>query len=87
MSGDLVISVDGMGGDHAPDIVVAGAELFAQKRRDVRFLIHGDEARLTPLLERAEHAKKISQIVHCPNVVAMDAKPELTAQKDAAARS
>ncbi len=75
MSGDLVISVDGMGGDHAPAIVVAGAELFAQKRRDVRLLLHGDEAQLTPLLERSEHARAISQIVHCPNVVAMDAKP------------
>jgi phosphate acyltransferase len=75
MSGDLVISVDGMGGDHAPAIVVAGADLFAQKRRDVRLLIHGDEAKLTPLLERSEHARAVSQIVHCPDVVAMDAKP------------
>lgn len=75
MSGDLVISVDGMGGDHAPGIVVAGAELFAQKRSGARLLIHGDEALLGPILERTEHAKKISQIVHCPGVVAMDAKP------------
>jgi glycerol-3-phosphate acyltransferase PlsX len=75
MSGDLVISVDGMGGDHAPGIVVAGAELFAQKRRDVRLLLHGDEAQLRPLLERTESAKEISQIVHCAGIVAMDAKP------------
>lgn len=75
MSGDLVISVDGMGGDHAPDIIVAGAELFVQKRRDVRLLIHGDETKLRPLIERTERVKKVSQLIHCSGVVAMDAKP------------
>ncbi|MET0546323.1 MAG: phosphate acyltransferase PlsX [Caulobacterales bacterium] len=75
MSSDLVISVDGMGGDNAPGVVVAGVQLFAAARKDVRILLHGDEARLTPLLEKSPAARKVSTIIHSPNVVAMDAKP------------
>ena len=69
------ISIDGMGGDHAPRIVVEGLEHFAQSHPELRFLIHGDEAQLKPLLEKAPTAAPRVTIRHTEKSVAMDAKP------------
>ena len=43
MADRKVISIDGMGGDNAPGIVVEGLERFARARPDFHFLLHGDE--------------------------------------------
>ncbi len=74
----LVISVDAMGGDHAPDIVVHGIEYFLKhqgKNRHARFLLHGDEAKLTALLAKTPQTRQRVEVVHTPDVIAMDAKP------------
>ena len=75
MSDGLVLSIDGMGGDNAPDIVVEGVELIARTRPDVRFLLHGDAARLGALLEHAPAAKAASSIVPADRVITMEVKP------------
>jgi len=69
------ISIDGMGGDHAPRIVVEGLESFAQSHPYLRFLIHGDEVQLKLLLEKAPTAAPRVTIRHTDKSVAMDAKP------------
>jgi phosphate acyltransferase len=69
------ISIDGMGGDHAPRIVVEGLEHFAQSHPDLRFLIHGNEVQLKLLLEKAPTAAPRVTIRHTDKSVAMDAKP------------
>ena len=38
----LVISVDAMGGDRSPAIVVEGLAIAAKKNPDIRFLLFGD---------------------------------------------
>ena len=64
MAKRLVLSIDGMGGDHAPDIVVEGVDIAARRNGgEVRFLIHGDQHRLTALLDKHPHAKAASEIV------------------------
>ncbi|MES1157200.1 MAG: phosphate acyltransferase PlsX [Alphaproteobacteria bacterium] len=75
MSDGLVLSIDGMGGDHAPDIVVEGVELAAQAHPEVRFLIHGDPARLEALLALASAARAAATIVPADRVISMDVKP------------
>lgn len=70
----LVLSIDGMGGDHAPDIVVEGVNIAAQRNSGVRFLIHGDPQRLDALLERCPHAKAVSEIVPAEKAIGMDVK-------------
>jgi glycerol-3-phosphate acyltransferase PlsX len=70
-----VISIDGMGGDHAPGIVVDGLERFAAERPDLHFLLHGDEAKLKPLLAKAPNAAPRTEIRHTEQFVPMDAKP------------
>jgi phosphate acyltransferase len=70
-----IISIDGMGGDHAPRIVVEGLECFAKTHPDFSYLLHGDEAQLKPLLEKAPSAAPRTTIRHTDKRVAMDAKP------------
>ncbi len=70
----LVLSIDGMGGDHAPDIVVEGVNIAAQRNSDVRFLIHGDPQRLGALLDRCPYAKAVSEIVPAEKAIGMDVK-------------
>ena len=67
-----------MGGDDAPAMVIRGIEYFltheGQGRR-ARFLLHGDQAQLAPLLARAPRTRERSEVVHTDKTVSMDAKP------------
>ena len=52
----LIISIDAMGGDNAPEIVIKGIEYFLTHEgegRSARFLLHGDAEALAPLLDAA----------------------------------
>ncbi len=65
-----------MGGDHAPESVIDGAAQFLKgRRRPVAFLLHGDEARIAPLLDRHAALKAVSEIRHSATEVNMSAKP------------
>ena len=74
MAESLVLSIDGMGGDHAPDIVVEGVDIAARRSADTRYLIHGDEARINALLERHPHAKAVSQVRAAEKTIGMELK-------------
>jgi glycerol-3-phosphate acyltransferase PlsX len=74
MGEGLVLSIDGMGGDHAPDIVVEGVDIVAKRGAGVRFLIHGDQAKIDALLERYPHAKAASQVVAAEKAIGMEVK-------------
>ena len=50
MSKPVRISLDAMGGDHGPSIVIPGAALALERHPDIRFLVFGDEAVIAPLL-------------------------------------
>ncbi len=78
MLNGLVISIDAMGGDNAPAIVVDGIEHFLKtlgKNRKARFILHGDEAQLAPLLAMTSRTTDRIEIRHTEIEVEMDAKP------------
>ncbi len=76
MKPSLVLSIDAMGGDDAPAVVIDGAAQFLKgRRRPVGFLLHGDEAQLTDLLKRHPSLKAVSKIRHTTSEVDMSAKP------------
>lgn len=75
MPQSLVLSIDGMGGDHAPRSVVAGLDLVARSARDVRFVLHGDQALLAPLLAEHSHARAVTSVRHADRALGMDIKP------------
>jgi glycerol-3-phosphate acyltransferase PlsX len=71
------IAVDAMGGDHAPQEIVAGA-LLAANEFDADVLVVGDEARVRPLL-KGPGANRV-RIVHAPDSIAMDLSPSTAAR-------
>jgi glycerol-3-phosphate acyltransferase PlsX len=75
MADRKIISIDGMGGDHAPSIVVEGLERFAKTRSDLHFLLHGDEAKLKPLLAQCPTAGPRTTIRHTDKFITMEDKP------------
>lgn len=75
MSASLAISLDAMGGDNAPDMVVRGADIARQRFPNVHFLLFGDEAKLQPMLATLPDLAKVSTIRHTDVMVAMDDKP------------
>ncbi len=76
MASQVTISVDAMGGDHGPPSVVDGVALAAQRHgRAVRFLLHGDERALQPLLALQPQAAAVSEVRHTDTYVTMTDKP------------
>lgn len=75
MSAPVTISIDAMGGDHAPDMVVEGVRLAHVRLPHVRYLLFGDAARIEPLLERCPDLKGVCQVRHTEESVSMDDKP------------
>jgi glycerol-3-phosphate acyltransferase PlsX len=75
VSAPVTISIDAMGGDHAPDMVVEGVRLAHVRLPHVRYLLFGDAARIEPLLERCPDLKGVCQVRHTEESVSMDDKP------------
>ena len=71
----LCVSLDVMGGDDAPSIVLDGAELALQETNDVRFHLYGDESLIKSQLTKHPLLSKKSEIIHCTEVVTSDTKP------------
>ncbi|MCZ8079549.1 MAG: phosphate acyltransferase PlsX [Rhodobacteraceae bacterium] len=71
----IVISVDAMGGDRGPAAVVAGLSLSASAHPDVDFILHGNDAELTRLVEREAPLKDRVTVRHADRVVSMQDKP------------
>jgi glycerol-3-phosphate acyltransferase PlsX len=73
----LTIALDGMGGDHAPDIVVGGAAQAWASDPDLRFLLVGDEQRIEPLVTHHRGLAAAVEVRHTREFVANDAKPSV----------
>lgn len=72
---ELTVSVDAMGGDAGPGIVITALLRSIQRHPEVRFLLAGDESVLNGLLARHPRLKDRIQIRHAPDRVAMEDKP------------
>jgi phosphate acyltransferase len=75
MAGPRTISLDAMGGDRGPEVVVPGAALALQRHPDVSFLLVGNRARIEPLLAEQPALAERSRIVHTETAIGMDDKP------------
>lgn len=71
----LVIALDGMGGDGAPDIVVRGAALARERIPEVQYLIYGNQAVLEPLIAKEPFLKDCVDLRHTDQVVSNHDKP------------
>ncbi|MCC6008781.1 MAG: phosphate acyltransferase PlsX [Rhodobacteraceae bacterium] len=74
--GRVVVALDAMGGDLGESAVVAGLQRALRDHPDMHVLLHGDQARLEPLLRRCkrEFGERV-RLCHAADVVRMDDKP------------
>jgi glycerol-3-phosphate acyltransferase PlsX len=71
----LVISIDAMGGDHGPSVVVPACAKALADLPGARLLLHGDEAQIRPCMTRHADLLARSEVRHTDRVIAMDEKP------------
>ncbi|MBP1860833.1 phosphate acyltransferase PlsX [Rhizobium herbae] len=69
------ISLDVMGGDFGPQVVIPGAAKALERHPDIRFVLYGLEDQCTPLLEKYPKLKASSTFHASELAIAMDEKP------------
>ena len=68
------IALDAMGGDHAPDEIIAGA-IRASEELDVEVLLVGDRAQIEAYLKQHPASPQNLEIVDAEGVISMDEEP------------
>ncbi len=81
--GEYIIALDAMGGDHAPDAVVAGGIAALRRFSDMRILLAGPKERLEPLLSDAQDVRERIDILPADEVILMDESPMLAVRRKA----
>jgi glycerol-3-phosphate acyltransferase PlsX len=69
------VSIDAMGGDGGPEATLAGAAIARKRHPKVRFLLHGDEQVLAPILANNKTLARCAEIRHSPTQIRMEEKP------------
>ena len=77
MSDPVRIAIDAMGGDFGPEVIVPGAALALAKRPQARFLLCGDQAKISPELDKLPQLKAASEVIHTEVAVKMSDKPSV----------
>lgn len=80
MTAQLILSVDAMGGDDAPGVIIEGVSKLSEERSDIRFLIHGDQALLDPLIDAA-NLTGVSDVRHSDIKIDSEMKPSQALRK------
>ena len=77
MSQRVVIALDAMGGEQAPDMVVKGAAIALERYPQAEFLFYGIESRIRPLIDKLPKLAGHAVIHHTDEFVTDDAKPSI----------
>ena len=78
---EYVIALDAMGGDQAPDAIVAGAIPALRRYEDIRVLLAGPQARLEALLADAGDVRGLVGILPADDVIRMDEPPMMAVRR------
>ncbi len=78
---EYVIALDAMGGDQAPDAIVAGAVAALRRFPDIRILLAGPQSRLEALLRDARDVRERVEILPADEVIEMEEPPMLAVRK------
>ncbi|MEO9682496.1 MAG: phosphate acyltransferase PlsX [Tateyamaria sp.] len=71
----IILSVDTMGGDQGPAVVVSGCSIAAKINPDLGFILHGPRDELEKLVARRKPLRGRCEIRDASGVVTMDDKP------------
>ncbi len=75
MHGKMTLSLDAMGGDAAPAVVVEGVASLLARRPGMNILLHGDETALSALIAGRPALAGRTAVVHAAGKVPNDMKP------------
>lgn len=75
MRDQVIISLDAMGGDQGPEVVISGADLALVRHPGLQLVMFGDSTKIEAILERYPRVKQAVTVEHTDVSVAMDAKP------------
>ncbi|WP_342362296.1 phosphate acyltransferase PlsX [Terrarubrum flagellatum] len=75
------ISIDAMGGDHGPEVIIPGAALALERHPGLRFLLFGDKARIEAALDAHPALRAAVDIRHTDVAVSMTDKPSQALRK------
>ena len=78
---EYTIALDAMGGDQAPDAIVAGAIAALKRFEDIRVLLAGPQKRLEALLDGAGDVQGRAEILPADDVIQMDESPMLAVRQ------
>lgn len=82
MENKIVIALDCMGGDNAPNCVIEGVNYLDKKlKEELFFLLYGDEEKINKLLSKFPEVRKISRIIHTDVYISGEDKPSLALRK------
>ena len=71
----LVISIDAMGGDNSPKVVIEGLALAHQRNPKIHFLVYGDKAKVEAEIAKFPALKEACEIFHTEEFVHNEDKP------------
>ncbi|MFZ1773456.1 MAG: phosphate acyltransferase PlsX [Rhizobiaceae bacterium] len=69
------ISVDVMGGDKGPAVILPALQKVVERRPDISFLLFGKSEAVEPVLASLPRVKAVSTFTHCDIAVSMEDKP------------
>ncbi len=72
---NLVISIDAMGGDNSPKVVIEGLALAHKRNPDIRFLVYGDESKVKAEMAKFPILQQVCQVIHTDEFVHNEDKP------------
>ena len=78
---EYTIALDAMGGDQAPDAIVAGAIAALKRFGDIRVILAGPQKRLEELVSGADEVRDRLEILPADEVIQMDDSPMLAVRE------
>ncbi len=71
-----------MGGDNAPGCVIEGVNFLSEDiKKDLFFLLYGDENKINKFLSKYPEVRKISKVIHTKVYISSEDKPSLAIRK------
>ena len=77
----MKIALDAMGGDHAPEPIVAGAVKAVAADPDLGVVLVGDQARIEPLVPADAPGRDRIEFFHCSQAIGMEESPVVGLQE------
>ncbi|MDA9817640.1 phosphate acyltransferase PlsX [Flavobacteriaceae bacterium] len=81
MTQKIIISIDCMGGDNAPEANIKGISIFLSSTSEVSFFLYGDENRLLPIIKKYPNLKGRYEIFHTDEFIKPCEKPSVALKK------